>query len=68
MSIKDQQLSDKLDEITSNDEWSINRKRVEAGKAVRETITRLHDEGKTVEEIVELTGLRQSRVEELVKS
>jgi hypothetical protein len=68
MNIKDQWLSDRVDEIVHDEELSDNQKRVATGKALREAVTRLKGEDKTVAEIADLTGMRESRVCELTKS
>lgn len=68
MSIKDQQFRDQVDEIVHDEALSDNQKRVATGKALREAVTRLKEEGKTVAEITDLTGIRESRVRELTKS
>jgi len=65
MSIKDEQFSNELDEITKNDDLSINQKRVAAGKLLRETVKRLKGEGKSETEIADLTGIRVHRLREL---
>ena len=61
----DQQLSDRIDEINADKKMLLSRKRVEVGRALREAVKRLKDEGKTEVEISELTGLRTTRVREL---
>lgn len=66
MSIKDQQFQDAVDAIVNNLDLSDNQKRVEAGKVLRQTVERLKDEGKTVEEIAVLTGVRESLVHAIV--
>lgn len=61
----DSLLSRQLSHITASD-VSINKKRVAAGKAVREAVNRLDAEGRSAEEISELVGLRVSRVQALL--
>lgn len=65
--IKDPELKTKLDEITADEKLSHARKRVAAGKAVRETCRRLKEKGLSNAAIAEQIGLTESRVRQALK-
>lgn len=65
MSIKDEQFNAQITEIGQSDELSDTQKRLAAGRALREAIKRLKDEGKSETEIADLLGTRTTRIRSL---
>lgn len=66
MSIKDEKYKARIEEIMQSTDLSENRKRVEAGRAAREAVTRLKGENKTNAEIAELLGIAESSVRTII--
>lgn len=62
---KDAEFDAEIRAIFNNPDLSGPQKRNAAGKAVRKTVERLKDEGKTVVEIADLVGLDETRVRDL---